>query len=230
MPNRPFVAQDAAATLLNDNASNFSRDKAKQKIVRTFDPQSLTECGRKLSYLTTITDGKEHKLNLTNEESLANRYTKIKWIDILGNLKDIRVLDSWVVACDIGYNLVTKVDCVIQMDSLDELQSVVSIKSASSDEFKKIQDKGPHRKDIVAIMTDMWLIEIAHGIIIYENRDNLEFMINSILPERAIINSVKSKAKELYHHKINGTIPNQPYKDKSSKECSNCEFSKRCWE
>lgn len=228
MPNKPFVVQDSAAAILDYNARSYSHDFARQDIIRTFRPSELTECDRKIIYRT---NGKKYKKDITQAEDLTKYYAKVKWLDILNRLNGIKVLDSWVVASDCNYNIVTTVDCVIEFTDLsfDGLQSVVTVVSLKSEDFDIVKEKGATRKDIVSMMTDMWLIELSHGMLVYENRDNLNFIVYSVVPEDAVINSIRAKAKKLYSNKMNGTVPERPYKDNTAKECKSCEFFSRCW-
>lgn len=224
MPNKPFVIRDEMSSTIEDILRTFSDSQANHDINRTFHPDGLTECGRKLIYRTS---GSKYQTGYSVLETESNYFSKLKWIHILKCCKDIKVLDSDIIASDDKHNLLTKVDCVIEME--DETQIVVFIKSLSSSDFENVKNNGATRKDIVRIITDMWLIELSNGIIIYENRDTLRFLIYKVIPNNAIINTIKLKSKNLYDNKIKGILPSRPYKNNSSKECQECEFLKTCW-
>lgn len=228
MPNNPFVVRDKVSCSVEDTIRLSDIRTVPKTFPKTFHPDELTKCGRKVLY-----GKKEYQLPFTSMVAKAeyynDYYVKLKWINLLKRSSDIKVLDCWVVANDMKYNVVTKIDCVIEIPNMDDLQIVVYIKSLPSEDFANIKKNGATREDTIRVMTDMWLIEIINGIIIYENRDNLDFIIYRVLPQNAVINGVKAKAEELYEHKINGTTPPKPYKSRTSKECQECEFHKRCW-
>lgn len=226
MPNKPFVIRDNLSNVIEDKVRLYSHGPYIQDISRTFHPDEITECGRKLCYKI---NGSKYKLPYSNIEYNAIMEAKARWIYILRHTEGIKVIDWGVLASDCNYNMLTKVDCVIQVSDMEDLQIAVLIKSVESGEFDNVKKNGATRKDIVRIMTDMWLIELANGVIIYENRNNFDFMIYRVVPHNAVMNSIKDKAKELFSYKVRGSVPPRPYKSSIAKECQSCEFFKPCW-
>lgn len=226
MPSK-FVVRDQLVSVLEKSSKDFLETPFTQDITRTVSPDELTECERKIAYRTKV--GK-CRLGYNNAEYLAMMYAKVRWLDILKDTKGVKILDRWVTASDCNYNIVTKIDCVIEVSDMDDLQSVVYVKSLKEEDFADVKKNGAKRKDIVRVMADMWLVEVSNGVIIYENRSNLDFVIYRVIPQNEIINSVKAKTKSLYDHKLNSTIPSRPYKTCSAKECQECEFFTHCWE
>lgn len=226
MPNKSFVVHDKVSSVVEETIRLFADKTSIHELSRTFDPNELTECGRKIVYRSIA---ENYKLPISELELYTNQYAKVKWIQMLHKMSGIKVIDSWAKASDCNYNMVSTIDCVIEIAALDDMQSIVYIKSLPSSDYKYVVGHGAPRKDIVRVTTDMWLIEIPKAIIIYENRDTLEYTAYSVLPQNAIINSIKLKAKELYAYKLNGEIPPRPYKICTSIECQACEFSKTCW-
>lgn len=227
MPNNPFTERDKTCILVEDSIRKFVNDKVNDNITRTFHPDELTGCERKILYASGSSN---HKISKTNLEYNSEHFAKLKWIHLLNQIQDIKVLDCWVVASDAKYNMLTKVDCVIEISACENLQEVVYIRSISDSDFNKVKENGPTRRDTIRITIDMWLIEITQGIIIYENRDSLDFIIYGVSPKNVIVNAIKEKARELYGHKVCGSFPPRPYKTHSTKECQECEFFKKCWD
>jgi hypothetical protein len=222
-----FAINDESTQYISDASNTFLTTPYQKDITRTFSPDDITECSRKLYYQSI---GGKFDQPYSNSEFLSDHFTKTKWIHILKQIKDIKVIDTWVVASDCNYNLHTKIDCVIEIPSLDNIQFIVNVKSLSPSDFAHISSNGPTRKDIIRSVVDMWLVELGNGIIIYENRASLDFMIFRVLPHNAIINSIKVKAKDLLQFVLKGLTPPRSYKMQTAKECIACTFCKRCWE
>lgn len=227
MPSNAFAIRDNASYTLEGFMRLITTYKVSSNTSSMiFHPDELTECGRKIIYRK-----RNHKCHFCNNAEYSyDKFAKCRWISLLKQCSDIKVLDSDILANDMKYDVVTKIDCVIEIPSMDDLQTVVYIRSIPSSIFENVKKNGALRKDIVRIMTDMWLIELINGMIIYEDRDSLDFIIYSVLPQNAVINSIKARAKQLYEHLINTTIPLRPYKNHDTKECGECEFFKMCWE
>lgn len=204
--------------------SNFTQKIPIEIPTRFFNPDEITECGRKIVFKTYQT----HK-TISNSENYANKYVKEKWADILNNTQGIRIIDKNVIVADCNYNIQSSVDFVASLTEHNGLDIIIYIKSLPTINF---ETKGNiySRKDIVRVMIDLWLIEMNNGFIIYENRNTLDCHIYRIIPSLAIINAVKSKCLSLFSNCSHGTVPNRPYKDSSTKECQMCEFLKKCWE
>jgi len=224
MLNSPFVKSDELSKNIATKMQ-LSRDKkTNRRFQKTFHPDELTECGRKLIFCTR----EINSLQSNNYgEDLTQKYSKLKWIDLLSESDEIKVLDKFVEVSDVNYNIVSEVDCVIK---IEDLPVVVLIKSLNSNDFANIVKNGIPRKDAVRIIVDMWLIEIPDSIIIYENRDSLEVKIFHVIPYNAIINAVREKSRILWDCIVNESIVDRPYKDsEKSKECQSCSYKDRCW-
>jgi len=226
MPNNHFIVQDSISSFIQKGAKLYSNSLYVRDISRCFFSDEITECGRKLCYRV---NGKKYICQYTNMEYNCNIESKKRWINILDHIDGVKVLESDVVASDYNYNIITKIDCVIEITEKD-LQYVVLVKSVEENKFNTVKNNEATRKDIVEIMTNMWLIELSNGIIIYENRNSLDFIVYNVIPSNEIVNSVKEKTKKLIVYKNKGSVPPRPYADRESYECKHCEFYGSCWD
>ena len=78
-------------------------------------------------------------------------------------------------------------------------------------------------------MLKMWLVEISHGIILYENRETNEICLYHVTPHPQLLESAKKKCQSLQLFKMQGVRPKRAYKNDKEKECLSCEFKITCW-
>jgi len=226
MPNKQIIASDSnkMAVIVSSRINEIKDKKAIRNYQKTFHPDELTECGKKLILHTK--EAKSLK-NCTVAEEVSQDYTKRKWIDLLSKTTDIKILEKFVEVADSNYNIFGNIDCVIEIDGNP---IVILIKSLNSHDFSYLLSHGVSRKDLVRVIIDMWLIEIPDAIIIYENRDSLESKIYHVVPYNAIINAIREKTKKLWDCIVKEEIVGRPYQTEFSEECQACNYLKTCWQ
>jgi hypothetical protein len=129
------------------------------------------------------------------------------------------------MVADCNFNIMGHVDAII---NVSDINAVCQIKPVCEEDFIKVKDKGAFKKHVIETLVYMWLAELNDGILIYDNQNNNEYLVFHIEPYPAIIKSVKEKCFDLIKKRTIEQIPDRPYKE-VSKECLECQFSKKCW-
>lgn len=219
--NLDFVRQDGLADQLRSILSKENEKRSESVLDGSFDPACLTECPRRLFYKSTSLNCKEQYFTECSQSSIRN-----KWISYFEKCSRIRIAKSNVIASDCDYNISGYADAVIEMG---DYLTVVKIKGVTESIYEKIKIKSARKKDVIETMVYSWLLEIPHGILIYENLNNQDYTIFHIIPYKPIIESIKNKCLKLFHMKHTMVIPEKPYASKMSKECRVCLFNNKCW-
>lgn len=203
------------------------RDEDKRKSVPlingSFEPSRITECSRRILYRSI---GTSYESQTRYIDSLSDRDTINRWIDILDGCLNLHVLGRDIVSADSKYNITINVNALI---SLDDCSCVTKIQPVCSNDFNNITKNGAEKKDVVELIICLWLMELKDGLILYSNNDNNDHVVFHVGAYTPVINAVKSKCELMVRHKIDGTLPERPYKDDSSWECKSCEFKNKCW-
>lgn len=218
-----FSKIDDRSKLLDTIIQDEDELRTTPPINSTFDPLLLTECPRRLLYRIV---GASHSTSVSYIKNQHKLAIKNKWINILKGCKKINFQQENAVVADAKYNITGKIDAIISFD-LDIY--VTQIKSVSNEDFINIKEKGALKKDVVESIIYLWLLEAKDGLVIYDN-NNGDHEIFHIEPYQPIIKSVRSKCQEMMRNKMEGSLPERPYKDSSSSECGFCEFVGTCWE
>lgn len=222
LKNTSFIKRDNITSKIEEII--LSETSNKNLGIRTnFCPDSITECPRKLIYMV-MGDGKN--VNIDYLKLTSDIYSKKKWIEYFSKFKAIKLLETNLVVADCNYNISGILDAVINMEG-----KILAVKifPVSSQKFATIKENGASKKNIIEVLVYMWLAEVKDGLAIYENKDTHEYITYHIEPYKPIISAVKEKCLLLSEYKIKGNIPNRPYKESGSNECSNCEFLNKCW-
>lgn len=189
----------------------------KEVLDSTLNSNEISNCLRSLAYKSI----KLNKNNLSIEKH-HNKFVIEKWC----NLLKYYVKAKNIYLSDCNYNLVGNGDIMIEIDYHNIL---LKIQSVNNNDFKYVLTKGAFKKDVLELMINEWLVEVDEGLLIYENRDDLKFEVFQVYLFTQIIESVKSKCKDLMECKIRGELPPRPYKKNNGKECKNCDYSEECW-
>jgi hypothetical protein len=214
----PFVLTDELS--LSFSAS-LKKHVGQQKILNSsFSPDILNECPRRILYKV---EGYYEFNYLAQETKIAN---KSKWLSIFKRCVGIRVVDSNVCASSVDYQISGYLDAVLEISNTI---MATQIKSVSNEIFIKIKDKGALKKDVMEVMIFLWMMELENGLILYENLQDHEFLSFHIKPHMPMINLIKEKCNKLIVFQREKKITDRVYKSSSEKECSVCEFSKKCW-
>lgn len=216
-----FVKQDAFTELLEKRIKEIN-DKTRISN-SVFSSLEITECPRKLVYKSM---GIESTNNPSNLHMITQELIENKWRDLFFHCKDMgNIIDIDLRPADCHYNLCGKITAVLHMN---DVFVVVKVHGVNNELFSKIKKRGAIKKHIIDLLVNMWLMEESHGLLIYENTDNLNYKSFHILPYKPVIDSVRKKCLEMLDHKIQGDFPKRPYKDFGSQECTACGFLKRC--
>ncbi len=218
-----FSKIDERSKLFTKLIAGEAELRSMSQISSTFDPFRLTECPRRLVYRITGVNCSISTLYMDYQNELA---MKEKWFRIFTDCKKIKFLEKDAVVADAKYNITGKINAVISFD--DDIY-ITQIKSVCDEDLKNIKQKGALKKDVVESVLYLWLLEVKDGLIIYDTNKG-GYLTFHIEPYQPIIKSVKSKCLEMMRHKMEGSLPERPYKNCSSNECNICEFLHLCWQ
>ncbi|MEI7943133.1 MAG: hypothetical protein WCH76_08265 [Candidatus Riflemargulisbacteria bacterium] len=219
-----FVKIDAVSSRLETLMQQYAEKKSIISFSNSFNADTITECPRRLVYRAM-----GGSTSLDANKFLKDRaafFCNNKWYEYLSECKSIRLIDTNLSVADCNYNIVSNVDVVLR---IDENIYAVKIESVDSANYQNVQKTGAFKKHVVAVMVEMWLAEINNGLLIYENKDNNNFVVFHIEPYSPMIKSIAKKCEMMFDCKISGILPEKPYKEKKSNECTVCEFKDRCW-
>jgi hypothetical protein len=188
-----------------------------------FNSCCLTECDRRILYKSR---GEALEITLEFDKIDTQEAIKNKWNNFFSKSIKFSLLDKDVIVADCNYNLKGKIDGVLKIGNAN---FAVMIKALSEKDFVNAE-KNAFRKDVIETMVNMWLLEINDGILIYENKNDNKLSLYHIIPFVQLIEACKKKCLSMLNFKMKGDLPNRPYKNNSSKECSICEFKTKCWE
>jgi hypothetical protein len=188
----------------------------------TFTPEHITECPRRIVYrsLGQISELPSSYLTFSHADKLQD-----KWVEFLRRCKSVQVIDSKAVVSDWERNLSGIVDIVIKYD---DIIYGIQVQGVTPVEFDKIRINGAMKKHVITTMAKLWMIEKQDGLLIYDNQIG-DFCMFRVVCSEPILHSVAKKCQTLLQHKLRGDLPGRPYKDKSAKECTQCEYAKACW-
>jgi len=182
----------------------------------TFHASEISDCPRKLLYRATTTCPR------VSEEDLHNRSAIEKW----ATLFEYHTKDKNVFLYDCNYNLVGNADIILE---LDYSNIILKVRAISDKDFEHVLSKGAFKKDVFELMVNEWLAEVPDGVIIYENRNDFRFEMFQVHLFAHIIEPIKTKCRDLIKMKMNGEMPERPYKTDNGKECSSCHHKTECW-
>jgi len=218
MPNEIIYSKkDEVTEILDEEIKNEIKRRKIAFSSGIFIPSRLTECERRILYRSC---GENVDENRFIEDFLLNqneKYLKNKWIDFFESSIKIKMIEKNLVVSDCNYNITGTIDCIIKKGNTE---FVVLIKK---------QDGEPRRKDIIELMSYLWLIEKPHGLLIYDSNNSDKFSLYHVKIFVPIIIAISKKCRKLIDNKIKGEVPDRPYKSKESPECLECEYNVKCW-
>lgn len=220
----PFVSDDE----LTEELKIIIKSEIKRRNLRfnneVFYSRSITECERRLIYRA---NGERTDEVLPVMEECSQEAIKNKWISFFSDAKRVTLIAKDLDVVDNNFNLVGKVDGVLRIGNLF---TILMVKGLPSNEYADVLQNGAKRKHLVEIIINMWLAEIHHGVLLYENKDNNNFHILHVEPYEAIIGAVSRKCTKMIDFKFNSKLPPRPYKNNNSKECIECGYRTACWQ
>ncbi len=225
MNKTDFIKRDGLASYLEFVIAKVAEKKSCLSFSDSFNSGTITECPRRLVYRTT---GAENKISteLFFEEE-ARIYSRKKWQEFLSKCSEIKVIEKDFQVSDCNYNVTSIIDIIANINGR---LYVTKIEPLDDSDYQRVQTKGAFKKHVIEVAVNMWLAEIDSGLLLYENKNNnkiVVFHIESYLP---IINSTKEKCSMMLDCKINGKLPEKPYKERNTNECNACEFADKCWD
>ena len=210
-----FAKKDDVANFIKDNLS-LSINILNKGIEKGINSSELTRCNRYLYY--KYFSGIPYRIDQIIKQAVVEKWKKV----FLAN-KSFDIVTTSYACADIKYNIVGTIDLIIKVVDDPRKPLIVMLKKKNVDD---INNGKVLRKDIVEIMANMWMSEIADGILIYENEQDMNIEVFHIIPDTCLINSIKDTCKNIF--KIVKTVPDRPYSGVSD-ECKKCYFRKLCW-
>ena len=217
-----FVKTDEVTSLFDSLIQKENDSKLSIFPSCVFHPSHLTECHRRIIYRA---NGCKHNLN-SYLVTIDDNFTIKKWVEYFSKCKSIKMVGSNVVVADGHYNISGNVDTIL---NINDCNYVIKIQPVCEDNFEQINTKGAIKKHVVELIVYMWLTELKDGILLYENKNTNKYVVFHIKPYDPIIKAVLKKCLALMENKIQGILPERPYKVVDANECKLCEFSKQCW-
>lgn len=221
--NIDFISKDNSIKSAVDKY--FIKRNSICKIQSLFNSSEITQCPVKLYYKSTGL--KVDDINKGNVIGISEIFIKRKWIQILKKLEGISILAEDVQLSDSNYNLSGKADAVVLIENKKYILNVFPVKE---DVFINVNKNGAIRKNVIEIITNMWLAEIKEGLMLYENKNSDEYLVLKVKLFKPIIESVKSKASLLFKKIFENKTPDMIYKNSENTECESCLFVSKCWE
>lgn len=222
MQENPHLQQNSKiSTCLLDKIKDHEKRRKNVFSGEILYSRHLVQCDRRILYRVYGT----HDDQSSMMQEYSDKFMKEKWINILNSIYSLEMINSNFQAADANYNLTSNVDCIVKVN---DVPVVVMIEGLSEEEY--LQPDLPSRSSVVDITMQMWMLELCNGLIIIENRNNLEYIMYHIIPYVPIVSSCKKKCLKLMEFKICGKMPERPYGSSDNKECSICEFHKTCWQ
>lgn len=215
--------ENKSVVQIENQVDDMFKIRSRENLSLSFITYDLTKCPLRLFY--NITSENSYKKEANYKEKINCKFLIDKWCAIFMAAK-IDVVSKNVSVGDNFYRIVGNINFLIRFDGMTVPVNVYSVKN---EEFNSVVKNGALRKHMVGFCTDLWLAERNDGIIIYENRETLEYKFIFIENKKEIINSVKKICKNVIDAISYKDIPDKPYKEMSA-ECVSCEFLKKCWE
>lgn len=213
-----FVLNDEITEDL-EKRINFLLEPNKNDILsELFFSEDIAKCDRRVYYKSTTLSIVKNRRELYDRNFLIK-----KWSFIIRKLSGIEVLEEFYEVSDHNYNYTSTVDIVAK---INDCNVVIMIQEVDNDLFNR---KNVLRHHVLQVMSQMWLIEVNDGLILYENKDTKEFTFYHIIPNKSVISAIKAKLKLIFQQKQMGILPERKYTLETSKECQECEFKKICW-
>ena len=217
-----FVKQDGISISLSKDlhADNEKRSNANKRTV--FNPSQITQCPRRMFYRTR---GIEHKCDNSFLEEISLKSLADKWIYRFKKCNSIKLIDEHILVAHAQYNLNGTVDAYVEF--INEMY-MVKVKPANINEIK---DKGAKRKDVVEVVTYLWMAELQDALLIYDDMAGRGYEIFHVEPYAPIINTVKNKCSNLIQSQLSGVEPPRlkgVTVSSEVEECYNCEHSYTC--
>ena len=213
-----FVLQDKVTKKIESDIENLFTKGYNDLCDEVVSSSDIAKCDRRIYYTLM---GIDSQIDLHNR--MHHSYIVKKWVDILSTVKYFQFVEKEVVVADHNYNLTSIVDIV---GKIDDFKVILMVREVTKDTLSSNNAK---RFDVVELLTQMWLIEVNDGLLVYEDMIDRKINIFHILPNVSVLNAVKEKMLYLVNCKLTGTMPEQKYETPDTNECKECCFADNCW-
>ena len=224
-PAKKYLLEFSKQDELSEHVKNLIKDEIKRRNFAKYNELvtscNITECDRRLLYRSMGTKPETHGDTM---EILSREAAKTKWLDFFEKSIKVDLKDRKLVVADEDYDINGCADGVIK---IGDLLAALLIKPVPEETFKELS-MGALRKDVIELMSYIWLLELQHGILIYENKNNDDFCVYHVTKYQPMIDAIKAKGKKIMSLRLHGMMVERPYK-KREKECLVCEFNGKCW-
>jgi len=228
--NLSFIKSDGEVIdFLKENIDNVLKRRNFEIIGEVYNTRNITECDRRILYRAygVKSDGIKSEIEFSKNDIFSENAIKEKWLTIFEDILNVKVRETFITASDCNYNLIGEIDGA---GVIGNKPVIFMIRKVNHEEFENISKNEINRKDKVDILAKMWMIEVKHGILLYEDGNTNDYQLFHVTPYEPIIQSVCTKCKRLEDHRILGKLPDRPYKDALGTECLSCEFKLKCWD
>jgi hypothetical protein len=217
-----FVKQDRISIALSGDLAKDNEKRSSENKGTVLKPSQITQCPRRMFYRS---QGIEHECDNSFAEGCSLKALADKWIYMLGKCNSVNVVDEHIVVAHAKYNLSGSIDAYVEFDGY---MFMVKVKPTDID---RVRLTGAKRKDVVEVVTYLWMTELKDALLIYEDINGSGYKIFHIEPYAPIINTVKSKCSSLINSQLSGVEPPRlkgvTETDEVS-ECKRCEHSYKC--
>ncbi len=222
--NKPSFIIDSELIKYIKKVEKKRRDSPEN--LESFKPEHSTQCDRRILYRVLAY---KPDTEIPKEDNIEKRnYYFNKWNGIFSSDENVMVLESDKFYSDMIYNVSGRIDMTLHFEN-HNITSICMIRGVDDNDFKRILENGPFKKDVITDMVYMWLSEIPNALMIYENFNKEEFEMFHVKPYNPIIQAMREKYQALMPYKLHGILKDRPYEDANAKECINCEFKTQCW-
>jgi len=219
-----FVTEDTLSNSFTELLDKEFKRKSTPESRSIFCPSSMTECDRRLMY--RVYDLKSDIPSHCFKYESTQVSIKDRWLHYFDVFRGIKILEENYRVADGYLNMNGIIDAVI---SFDDSPVAAKIYGLDNTNFEKIKEKGAFKKHVVDMILNLWMSDINDGILIYENKNNQDYVVLHVTPYQPIVESMKKKCLDLLQYKMQGLIPQRCYDNNDSKECKVCEYKTKCW-
>ena len=147
---------------------------------------------------------KLHGKTISLEEKtrmIMDNFVKNTWVNLLSQNENCIVMNRDVYFNDISINLSCLVDATIR---IGKEPFVFLFRYLNGKEFKNAEKKGASKKDVVDMVSCLFLSQLHDGILIYQHKKPLVYHIKA---HSDVFDAVKNKCKKINSFLINKEIP-----------------------
>lgn len=224
MTDSKFVFKDDLCVQIKNHEKSENKRRNMSSNIEIYSSERATECERKMLYeIFTSTPS-----NVLDGYSDLRQELRHKWASLMFRMPNVILHGVSVPLHDAKYNLTGTADMLLEFENLG-VKAVGMVRDIDSEQMQQIRERGPFRKHVVSDMLCMWMAEIPHGIMIYEDPLKKDVEIFRVIAYNPIIQRAKEKFLQMEQYRILGRVMDRPHKSMNDKECESCVFKQKCW-